>query len=243
MTVRPQIAAFVGLDGAGKSTAILRLSELYAARMDQPIFNVPTFEKIHDRLPTLHEVGGSGVLMVAEPTYSRPTGTDIRHDLLRDGIPMTVPEEARRYANDRERLYRNLVIPFLNRGHGWVVQSRSLACSLTYQAQRWPEARDLDHGIRMVLSFPGNQLELEYAPKHLFIFDLNPLEALARMKNRELDHFERNVPLQARVRDLYLHPSIQAPFRERGTIIHVIDASRSKEETSSLIENIFHQHS
>lgn len=241
MNKRPQIIGVEGVDGAGKSTAIRRLGELYGAEVGKPVFNSVPFEQRERRLPTLEEIGEAGVLLIAEPTYSSPTGTAIREDFLRDGKVLTVPEQAELYADDREELYLELVIPFLAQSQGWVIQSRGLLSSLTYQAHRWPGARNLEESIRAVLALSGNQLELAYAPHRVFIFDLDPAQAQRRIGDRrELDQFERDLPLQERVRQLYLDPAIQAPFREQGTVFHVINASKTPEQIEWDIEAIFH---
>ena len=227
----PRLVCVAGADGTGKTTAIATLTTTLVNALRQPSFSTMLFEKQHGCLPTLAEIGAAGVLQVAEPTYSPPTGTAIRDDALKAGWAGDVREEARRFAEDRARLYGELVIPFLEAGPGWVIQSRGLICSLAFQAPRWPGAQDLDEGIAAVLALPGNQRELAYAPEHLFIIDLDPLTASFRLKRRAeaedggvpLDRFEQDLALQTQVREAYLDPRIQAPFRERGTRIHILD--------------------
>ncbi len=229
-----RIIVIEGGDGAGKSTVIARIARFLCDRLgaDEP-FDVTVFEQAYCRLPTLEEISPARVLIASEPTHSPPTGTAIRgkDGLLHSGRPYTVMDEARLYAEDRARLYRELLLHFLaaNANH-WIIMSRGLASSLAYQAPRLQGCESLAHAIDTILALEGNQLELNHAPRDLIILDLDPLVAQERLAGREgPDRFEGDLVLQQRVRGMYLARELHKPFEDQGTSVHVIDAAQTPE--------------
>ena len=241
-----RITVLAGIDGVGKTSALSKLAALYQKetsfkyRSDLPPFDVPAFETAHGRLPSLQETEGHHLLIVGEPSHSPPTGTAIRDGLLKRDYPADIVVQAEHFAADRERLYAELVIPFLARDpRSFVIQSRGLICSLTYQAPRWPGNNSLQDGVNAVLELRGNQLELEHAPTLMLILEADPDEAQKRMGRRRLDVLERDKQLQQEVHSLYQRPEIQAPFRERGTTVRTVDASKDIARTERNIDRIF----
>lgn len=232
-----------GADGVGKSTALEALAALLCEEVGSSHpFDVTVFEKAFNRLPTLEEIHPARVLIVAEPTYSAPTGTAIRgkEGLLRSGRPYTVMEEAELYAADRARLYTDLVLRFLAADpRNWVLKSRGLASSLAYQAPRLEGRTSMAHAIDTLLELPGNRLELAHPPRDLIIFDLDPAKAQKRLEGRDRDRFEKDLALQQRVRAMYLTPELHAVFMKAGTTVRIIDASRSQEEIVATIIRTF----
>jgi thymidylate kinase len=235
-----RIIVIEGGDGAGKSTVINLIARFFCDRLgtEEP-FDVTIFEQAYGRLPTLEEISPARVLIASEPTHSPPTGTAIRGEdgLLRSGRPYTVMDEARLYAEDRARLYKELLLRFLEANESyWIIMSRGLASSLAYQAPRLMNGENIAQAIDTILALEGNRLELSHAPHDLIILDLDPLVARQRLAGREgQDRFERDLALQQRVRGMYLAPELHKPFQDRGTSIHIINADQAPEEIASAI--------
>lgn len=232
MEPRPNIIVVDGIDGAGKTSALRRIAEICAEQSGGSIVDVPRLGVSLGHLPTPEDIGETGTILVEEPTSQTESGRIIRERLLRDRQPTSVHEQARLFAEDREALYRRVVIPHLERQpESWVVQSRGLMSSLAYQAERLEGIRSLEEGIERVLGLPGNAIELAHAPRLCLIFSLMAEEAARRLAVRggTVDLFEADRILQARVGALYLHPAVHAPFLARSTRIRVIDANRTPE--------------
>lgn len=225
-----------GADGVGKSTALLWLGAYHALQLDTHAFNVVDFDRAHHCLPTLEEIGSARVLIIGEPTFSKPTGAFIREQFLPGHVTLSVPEQAEAYAADRQYLYETLVRPFLEKHApetAYVVSSRNVLSSLAYQSPHWPGAKTLEEGVRAVLGIKGNQAEFRDAPRNAFVLDLDAQTARARLQGRgheAFDVFEHDLSLQTQIRDLYHHPALRAPFLERGTRFHTVDARRSPQQ-------------
>ncbi|MBP7006360.1 thymidylate kinase [Patescibacteria group bacterium] len=237
---KDNIIQLVGVDGCGKDTVLERLIELFTEKIGRPAFKLREFELEHKRFPTQEELADIGVLVVAEPTYSPPTGTAIRQGMLpTDKPPISAEEEGRLYSEDRGRLYQDLVLPFLAQPGRWVIQNRGVICSLVFQSLRWPNG-DTQEAMERLTKMSGNRLELEHPPQHMLILDLDPTIGFKRMQDRtDLDRLERDLALQERVRARYLDPELQNLFLSQGTDIHIIDAGGAKADVSATMTDLF----
>lgn len=235
-----RIITLVGVDGCGKDTVLERLTELLTQKTGSKALKLREFELEHKRFPTQEELKDIALLVVAEPTYSPPTGTAIREGMLPTDKPaITAKEEGLLYADDRKRLYQELILPFLAKPGTWVIQNRSVLCSLVFQSLRWPEG-NTEEAMKYLLDLDGNRLELEHPPRHMLLLDLDPQTGSDRLKARgNMDRIEQDTDLQKRVRARYLDPTLQNLFLSRGTRIHVIDAAAPKEGVSAVITDLF----
>lgn len=220
----PNIFIIDAIDGAGKDTlASLVLDKLVQG--GRRVFDAIAFQRDHKQLPLPEhpDVLKAEFMLVCEPTHVKHKGASYR---LRDHITpdskTTQRELVKMYAEDRMALYQQLVIPFLENG-GTVLQVRALSSSLAYQ-----RAVDPSITIEEILAQPGNQLELEYAPKALFLLSLSIEEAARRRKLRG----EKEDPsifdaddIQDGCRANYRTPELRKVFTDRGTKIIDIDAS------------------
>jgi dTMP kinase len=200
------------IDGAGKGTVV-------------PL--------ILDELKTR----GLETLSVAEPTHAG-IGKFIREEIIAqhvDGHRYTGLVTAQMFAIDREVLYTETIIPWKNaHPNGVVVQDRGALSSLTYQPLQDPEVR-----LEWLLELPGNKIELAHAPDALFILRIDPAEAerrlAARTDKQDKCVFEKQ-EFQEKLAARYLDPEIQAPYRNAGTKILIIDAGGTREEVAERIK-------
>lgn len=180
---------------------------------------------------------GREVLMVAEPTKIG-LGKFIREELIAkhaDGHTYSGRTAAIAYAMDREQLYLEKVIPFLEGDdQRVVVQDRSLLTSLVYQP-----TQDASVTAEWLLSLEGNRLEIEHAPDALLLLRIDPAEAERRLTDRtdkkDNSVFEKR-DFQEKAASRYLDPAIQAPYLQAGTKILVIDAGGSREEVAARVK-------
>ncbi len=237
-----------GGDGVGKTNAVEAVIEtirhLSGTRLT--VFDATKFEQAHKRAPTIddlfHEKVFPSILLIAEPTYAG-IGANIRSK-LRDGSSIDQHELAYLYALNRDELYTHLVIPYLHNRGLWVVQSRGLLSSLTYQAPAIAQesGRALAEVRDALLRLPGNSLELLYAPNDLFILQAPVGIAQKRLQKRlqnrnDLDAFDQNTALQEQVRDAMMNPVLLSPFFERHTRVHMIDVSNTSVFVRECIAN------
>lgn len=219
------------------------------------MFDAVSFEREQDRLPTLDEVFAiqrentlPTLLLVGEPRESGP-GKELRSRIhLPSDHPNAIEADpwiqAQHYANDRDSLYQELVIPFLRAGGHWVIQMRGLMSSFVFQAVALAEQRAISvhEAIALLLEFEGNTMEYTHAPQHLILLDVDSTTAIARRPEHERDTFERNQAVMQRLRSDYLHPDIHAAFSQKGTKIHQIDASLPREEVRSCLARLVEYH-
>lgn len=212
------------IDGAGKDTlASILLQHLESLGMKA--FDAISYQKEHSKLPKLDlpELTASTALLVCEPTYVKHDHLDFRlRDHIVPGSTTTQRELVHMYAEDRKALYKQLVIPYLQNG-GTVVQVRGLSSSLAYQ-----RAVDPTITIEEIMSEPGNQLEIEYAPKALVLLSLPQEIAEARRKARgekeDPSMFDSGA-IQDATHENYHSPALRSIFTDRGTAILDIDAT------------------
>lgn len=200
------------IDGAGKGTVIPVILEELAQR-------------------------GKELFHVAEPTHDG-IGKFIREEIIfahADGHRYSGLVTAQMFAIDREVLYTKKILPWKqSHPEGVIVQDRGALSSLAYQPLQDPEVK-----LEWLLELRGNQIELANAPDTLLILRIDPAEAERRLAGRaeKLDNcvFEKR-DFQEKLASRYLDPTIQAPYRNAGTKIIVIDAGGTREEVAERVK-------
>ena len=200
------------IDGAGKGTVIPVILEELA----------------------LHE---KEILHVAEPMHEG-IGKFIREEIIfahADGHRYSGLVTAQMFAIDREVLYTQKILPWKqSHPEGVVVQDRGALSSLAYQPLQDPEVK-----LEWLLELRGNQIELANAPDALLILHIDPAEAERRLAGREDKQdncvFEKR-DFQEKLAARYLDPTIQAPYRNAGAKIIVIDAGGTREEVAAKVK-------
>lgn len=227
--MNPHILVIDAIDGAGKDTLASLLLEALA-KSGRLVFDGIAYQKKHGHLPTLDnpDVRKAEILLICEPTYVKHRGASYRlRDHIVPGSTTTQRELVRMYAEDREALYQELALPFLEKG-GKILQVRGLSSSLAYQ-----RAVDPSITIEEILREPGNQLELKHAPHALVLLSLPQKVAAARRAARG----EKDDPsmfdaedIQDRTRENYHSSELREIFTSRGTKIIDLDATGTREE-------------
>lgn len=165
------------------------------------------------------EENGQNVLKTSEPTDD-PIGQILR-DSLKGEKDIPLEAEALLFAGDRAIHVEKEIRPTLASG-GIVVTDRYLYSSLAYQSARGlPE-----DWIKNV-----NVSAMRVKPDVVFLIDTPPEECIDRIKDRELDSFERNMDLQRKVRKRYKF------MADKYDEIVVIDGAQSIEEIQKEIKN------
>lgn len=221
------------IDGAGKSTATRAMADAFTRRSLR-IFDLVAFMKEHGTLPEYDDPGirEADVLLSAEPTYCW-VGTAIREELIRAHPNRTYDGFAAAYgfALDRQILFSRVILPFLqSRPNRWVIQDRGVISSLAYQP-----LQDDRITLEWLLTLPGNKLELSRAPDLLMLLRLSPEEAMRRLSDRDANidpQVYENYQFQAKLAARYRDPQVLAPYKDAGTRIAEIDASRTQAEVS-----------
>lgn len=234
MNDRSRFIVIDAIDGAGKSTVIHAMTD-WLKQQNLKIFDLVEYQKIHHRLPDpetkeetlLHE---ADVLLTAEPSYSW-IGSAIREEIIKthSGYSYHGRSAAEAFALDRQVLFTRVILPFLNeRPNRWIIQDRGVISSLAYQP-----LQDERVTLEWLLSLEGNRAELARPPELLLLLRLAPEEAMQRLGNRaeKIDgHIYETASFQEKLAQRYRDPAVLAPYREAGTRIIEIDASRSPEE-------------
>lgn len=232
MTQAGKLIVIDAIDGAGKSTAIGAMVE-WLKNQDKKPFDLIEFQKTHHRLPELEELGDADLLLSAEPTYSW-VGAAIREEIVKEHPDRTYDGKtaALAFALDRHILFTRLILPFLQtKPNAWVIQDRGTISSLAYQPLQDPSVT-----LDWLLTLDGNKLELSRPPDILLLLRLAPEEAMKRLDSRteKLDgHIFEQATFQERLAARYRDPDVLAPYKNAGTSIIEIDASRSKEEVGA----------
>ena len=240
-----KIFVFEAIDGAGKDTLARGILDTLA-QGGRRVFDAIEFQKDRGQLPLLDhpDVLKAEFLLVCEPTYVKHKGASYRlRDHLTQGSKTTQREFVRMFAEDRMALYKQLVVPFTEKG-GIVIQVRGLASSLAYQpAADAIENPDKSSLVTMseVLQQPGNRFELEHAPKCIFVLDVDDEIAKSRQAGRDngdASNFEQ-AAIQAATRKNYHSAEHRKIFTDQGTKIVDIDASGTKFETLERTFTVF----
>lgn len=222
------------IDGAGKTTAITAMRK-FLEEKDMRSFDVPDFERKHGFLPQATDlaVRSCDLLLAAEPTYSG-IGRVIRDELVKthENRNYSGMSAMHAFALDREILYKRLILPFLSQEPGrWIIQDRGLISSLAYQP-----LQDAAVTINDIMQLEGNRIELSCAPDILFLLALEPEIAEKRLAGREDkkdDHIFEKSDFQKKLAARYRMSEVLAPYKEAGTNIIEIDASRSPEKVAN----------
>ncbi len=223
------------IDGAGKDTLAKQILDSLE-QSGRRVFDAIEFQKEHGQLPLPDHPGvlNAEFLLVCEPTYvmvkKTVDGKDASYRLRDHIVPGSTTSQrelVRMYAEDRDALYEQLIIPFLKNG-GTVIQVRGLSSSLAYQT-----AVDPSITYDEILREPGNQRELEYASAVILLLSLPNKEAERRRKARgpkEDPSMFDGEAIQDACRVNYRLRKLRRIFTRRGTRIIDIDARGSKEE-------------
>lgn len=210
-----------GVDGSGKTTILRCWRAMFEAR-DEKIFDAIAFEKRTGRIPQLVDAGDAAVIISGEPTYAG-LGKQLRDTMLRPSAPFTAQQITEAFANQREELYRALIIPALERGVH-VVQDRGISTSLAYQPTMSTDVTEA-----FVVSLLGNQLALQHPPHYLVLCDVPPETALARLSDRSEKQddsiFEKRDYLM-RLVERFRAPSWKTFLEERDTRIVTFNADQ-----------------
>ncbi len=232
MTQAGKLVVIDAIDGAGKSTAIGAMVEWLKSQGKKP-FDLIEFQKTHHRLPELEELGDANLLLSAEPTYSW-VGAAIREELIKEHPDRTYDGKttALAFALDRHILFSSLILPFLQRKpDAWVIQDRGAISSLAYQPLQDPNVT-----LDWLLTLDGNKLELSRPPDILLLLRLAPEEAMKRLDGRteKLDgHIYEQATFQERLAARYRDPAVLAPYKNAGTPVVEVDASKTREEVGA----------
>ncbi len=133
---------------------------------------------------------GARVLLTSEPTQS-PIGKLLRRS-LKVGLGMPPLAEALLFAADRAWHVKNVIEPALEEGT-IVVCERYFYSSLAYQGAR---------GVPQELIWEMNKFFPQ--PDLAILIDVSPSVVMKRLKEKDLDFFERDLEFQKRVRENYL---------------------------------------
>ncbi|MCA9384794.1 MAG: hypothetical protein KC582_02355 [Candidatus Magasanikbacteria bacterium] len=224
-----KIFVFEAIDGAGKDTLARTILDTLA-QGGRRVFDAIEFQKEYGQLPLPDhpDVLKAEFLLVCEPSYVTHRGASYRlRDHIVPGSQTSQRTLVKMYGEDRLALYEQLVIPFLKTG-GTVIQVRGLSSSLAYQP-----AVDPSITLDEIMSEPGNQLELRYAPKALLVLSISNKEAERRRKARgpkeDPSIFDAEA-VQDACRTNYHSQELRKIFTDQGTRIIDIGVQGSKQE-------------
>lgn len=231
-----------GLDGIGKGF-IERVLIEYEQKLHRSVFDTVSFSRANRKgLPELKDFWNPpetyfDTVITAEPTYA-----DIGHAIRTEIIAIndrkySSSTQIQAYSLDRLISMLRVVIPALKNGLR-VIQSRSMASTLTYQSLKAKEEGKNESEIRkIILEHPGNKLQLEWAPDLLIIPTIKNISDLikrqeARKKTQKDDKaiFE-NTNFQLKLKPMYESDWLRKLFAQHGTSVKYLDAGISHEET------------
>lgn len=229
------------IDGAGKSTAMNAVVE-HLKRQGKKIFNLVEWTKQHHTFPevTEPELAEADVLISAEPTYTW-VGAAVREELMRqhdnrvnDGF---ITSEG--YSLDRYILFKRIILPFLQgKPDRWVIQDRGVITTLVYQP-----IQDARVTLEWLTSLSGNKLELANPPDKIVLLRIMPeqaMERLAKRTDKQDNDIYSSPSFQERVAAGYRDENILSLFRNVGTTVVEVDASKTPDEVGkSVIQAIF----
>ncbi|EKD32720.1 MAG: hypothetical protein ACD_76C00161G0019 [uncultured bacterium] len=215
-----------GIDGSGKSTILSSMAQ-QLEKTGYKIFDAVAWTKKHNMLPCEDDFCKTDVIITAEPTHAW-TGSAIRNEIISKNKRAYTPlETAHAFSLDRLVHYKRVVLPALAMGK-IVLQDRGVCTSIVYQPVQHENLP-----LKIVLELPGNKLALKYAPDHLIITDLNPAIAMRRLSGRvsKKDNaiFDK-LAYQKLIDKRYKSQWFKKMFEKRGTKIHKIDVSGTKQE-------------
>lgn len=221
-----------GPTGSGKST-VIKAIQAWATQCNHRIFS--TYDWKQPEPPIFEHIPEFDVLFSYEPSRTW-VGSAIRYEMSRDDNPYTGEELAHAFALDRSILYKRLIIPALLAGKT-VIQDRGLGSSCVYQPIM-PNSVPLEN----ILSLPGNQTALAWAPDHLILTQTTPDVIMKRIKERSDDHkgvFADPNFIQEQVKR-YASNWLRELFEKQGTTVHAFSTSQSLEETQKSATQLIH---
>ncbi len=233
-----------GPDGCGKDV-FLAAMQAEAEREGKRVFDLHAYWAEHGTHPPIEAFSHADMIISSEPT-GVGDGKRIRDELIRRGSTAGVREIAEAYAEDRQALYEQVLIPALEKGIG-VIQTRSVSSSLVYQPLDAAQ-RGEDITLDEIKALPGNRrcLQKDVMPDLVVIPTVSDVEELmrrlgARAKQDDA-RFERRAFLQ-QVKEGFASPWFRTLYERAGAKVVYADAeaslARSKEEAVRLYHELF----
>ncbi len=228
---------FEGVDFIGKDTIINGVIEnLVRERgiVREDILDLREYWREHDCHPGLEEIEKFDVIISAEPTFCCK-GREIREKIIakkNNGV-YTARKTAEACAEDREILYKKVIVPFLEDGKV-VMQSRSIVSSLVYQPIQARKQGEDPLTIEELLNIKGNDYVMNYPPDLLIIAIIRRIKELERrLKSRSKKDktFFEDFGYLSDISRAYLESGIERVFEEKGTDVRYLNAGVSEEHS------------
>ncbi len=213
-----------GIDGSGKRT-IVEVMQKFFEDQGRKSFDIGEWSKAHHALPSPDDVGDADLLIGVEPSYAW-TGAAIRYEMIKNDRSYHSRDIAAAFSLDRLVIYNRLFLPALKAGKT-IIAERGVSSSIAYQP-----AADTTITLDEVLSLTGNAFALENAPTHLVIADLDPkiaIERLAHRAGKQDDSFFEKESFLKILDSRYKSDWFKQLFKSRGTTVHFVDTSGTKE--------------
>ncbi|MEC9487517.1 MAG: dTMP kinase [Prosthecochloris sp.] len=198
---------FEGIDGAGKSTQVRKLRNLFLTRETEVL--------------TLREPGGTDI------------SEKIRELLLEGDSDITPTGELLLFAASRAELVQRVITPALDTG-AVVILDRFYDSTTAYQGYGRKMDLDIIHRINSIASCglePDLTFYLDLSPEDALIRKFSEKSLPLAFEPEELDRMERSgLDFYTRVREGYLELAASEPHRFR-----TLDALQSPEELHRII--------
>lgn len=226
-----------GVDFSGKDTILNGVIEHLIREEDivrEDILDLRKYWQEHNRHPDLEEIEKFDVIISAEPTFCG-RGREIREKVItkkNKGV-YTARETAEAYAEDREILYKNVIVPSLEYGK-IVMQSRSIVSSLVYQPIQARKQGEDPLTIEELLNIKGNDYVMNYPPDLLIMAVISNIKGLKkRSKNRSKKDkaFFEDRDYLSEISRAYLERGIEKVFEEKGTDVRYLNAGVNEEHS------------
>lgn len=161
--MRGRLFIFEGPDLSGKDTLVRGILNCYE-HDGLRVFDLKEFWKLHKRDPTMEEIldFDPHIVFFCEPSYF-DAGYKLRFDLLRNGTTARACTIAEHFAQDRMRIFANLVGPLRDKGVD-CIGGRNWLSSFFYQTLQ-AQMRNEELSIADVKSIEGNVFCMQ--PHHL----------------------------------------------------------------------------
>lgn len=239
-----------GLDGIGKGF-IERVLIEYEQKLGRSVFDAISFSRAHRKgIPELNDFWNPPELYYdtvinAEPTYAG-IGHTIRNEIIAvNDRKYSSQTQIEAYSLDRLVNMLRVVIPALRQGLR-VIQSRCVASTLTYQSlTAEQEGKNVQQVREAILRYPGNAVQLEWAPDLLIIPTIDNIDALMeRIQSRkEIQKDDKAIfdqlDFQKKLKPLYESLWLRKLFSSKGTTVRYVDVSGTPEETRSRVIAVY----
>lgn len=217
-----------GIDGAGKGTIIDSFKDFLVLERNMRALDLREYWNTYKTYPSWEEMNAVDVLITCEMTNVW-VGKALREEFVRKGAGYTAYDIGLAFSLDRYILCNRVIIPALRAGK-IILQERCVATSLMYQTiQENALTKD------QIIAFPGNTLELEYAPDLLIIPLLEASIAMERIGGRleKNDNavFEK-IEFLKKADAEYRKPWLKEFFESKGTRVAHIDGNRERKEVA-----------